>query len=94
MPESKSHFISLISLPLLLDIHKNVPTASHFVMSDPPATNLPMDMGRKKGDEKDVDGLIHVKEGYFRYIDVLFEWCKYMNPWQVSQLTPFGCRAD
>jgi hypothetical protein len=34
--------------------------------------------------ESSEDGLVLVKEGYFRYIDILFEWCKYMNPWQVG----------
>jgi hypothetical protein len=24
-----------------------------------------------------------VKEGYFKYIEIMFEWHKYMNPWQV-----------
>lgn len=49
------------------------------------------------GDGEDGEELVHVKEGYFRYIDILFEWCRYMNPWQVSQLTLFlieRVRAD
>ena len=57
-------------------------------MSDPPTTTTPIKEDVQKGDRKDGEGLIHVQEGYFRYIDVLFEWCKYMNPWQVSQLEP------
>jgi hypothetical protein len=38
----------------------------------------------KMDKESTEDGLVLVKEGYFRYIDILFEWCKYMNPWQVG----------
>jgi len=53
-------------------------------MSDPPTTTTTAKVDVQKGGEKDGDGFVHVKEGYFRYIDVLFEWCKYMNPWQVS----------
>jgi hypothetical protein len=53
-------------------------------MSDPPITTAPAVADVKIRDEKDREGLIHVKERYFRYIDVLFEWCKYMNPWQVN----------
>jgi hypothetical protein len=60
-------------------------------MSDPPVTT-PADVQGRDGDKG--EGLVHVKEGYFRYIDVLFEWCKYMNPWQVSQLLVTAGRAD
>lgn len=38
----------------------------------------------KEDEEGRDEGLVLVKEGYFRYIDILFEWCKYMNPWQVK----------
>jgi hypothetical protein len=57
-------------------------------MSDPRITTPTTKVEVKEGDGEEGDGLIHVKKGYFRYIDILFEWCKYMNPWQVSQLTP------
>jgi hypothetical protein len=63
-------------------------------MSDPPITTPSVHMEGKTGDGEKGEELVHVKEGYFRYIDVLFEWCKYMNPWQVSQLTPPCSRAD
>lgn len=59
-------------------------------MSDPPVTTVPATMDVQGRDGEKGEGLVHVKEGYFRYIDVLFEWCKYMNPWQVSQLTRLG----
>jgi len=55
-------------------------------MADPPvSTNISaQEGGGKVGDEKSgEDELLLVKDGYFRYIDILFEWCKYMNPWQV-----------
>lgn len=55
-------------------------------MADPPVLTTPSDQGGagKVGDGKsEEDGLLLVKDGYFRYIDILFEWCKYMNPWQV-----------
>ena len=56
-------------------------------MADPPvpAITSGQEGGGKVGDEKSQeDGLLLIKDGYFRYIDILFEWCKYMNPWQVS----------
>lgn len=64
-------------------------------MSDPPALkasyeNVDAELQDPKTLEEggaDETGLILVKEGYFRYIDILFEWCKYMNPWQVSPYT-------
>jgi hypothetical protein len=59
-------------------------------MSDPPVTHVSAQGEVKEGEVEAGDGLVHVKEGYFRYIDVLFEWCKYMNPWQVSQLKRLG----
>jgi hypothetical protein len=59
-------------------------------MSDPPVTTVPVTADVQGRDGEKGEGLVHVKEGYFRYIDVLFEWCKYMNPWQVSQLTDSG----
>jgi len=57
-------------------------------MSDPPDITPSNESDLKLGDGEEAEELIHVKEGYFRYIDILFEWCKYMNPWQVSQLEP------
>ena len=62
-------------------------------MSDPPVIMPPVELEaeqseREEGEEG--EELVHVKQGYFRYIDVLFEWCKYMNPWQVSQLARLG----
>lgn len=29
-------------------------------------------------------GLVLVKEGYYKYTDILFDWHKHMNIWQVS----------
>jgi len=52
-------------------------------MADPPVlttTSAQEGVGDEKSQE---EGLLLVKDGYFRYIDILFEWCKYMNPWQV-----------
>jgi len=54
-------------------------------MAEPPTTKVNSESIEEsslpgKGEEE----LMLVKEGYFRYIDILFEWCKYMNPWQVS----------
>jgi hypothetical protein len=57
-------------------------------MSDPPITDVPVQGEVKEEAGEKGEGLVHVIEGYFRYIDVLFEWCKYMNPWQISQLPP------
>lgn len=55
-------------------------------MTDPPHSDGPTvhPSGESvTAKESTEDGLVLVKKGYFRYIDILFEWCKYMNPWQV-----------
>jgi len=60
-------------------------------MTDPPTTNTVSvkedEIKQNGGEGGRGEGLVLVKEGYFRYIDILFEWCKYMNPWQVHQLS-------
>jgi len=54
-------------------------------MADPPSTHPKPEITEAASDPgKGEEELILVKDGYFRYIDILFEWCKYMNPWQVS----------
>jgi hypothetical protein len=60
-------------------------------MADPPITTTEInqkvvedEVEEKTGQVNEDGQLVLVKEGYFRYIDILFEWCKYMNPWQVS----------
>jgi hypothetical protein len=57
------------------------PPPSDIIQQVPQAADIPLDEIGKEGEDA---GLVLVKEGYFRYIDILFEWCKYMNPWQVS----------
>jgi hypothetical protein len=53
-------------------------------MADPPITQVSDEQNDTVAEGKGEEELVCVKEGYFRYIDILFEWCKYMNPWQVS----------
>jgi hypothetical protein len=58
-------------------------------MADPPVASTPStkDEGGEVGEEQiEEEEFLVVKDGYFRYIDILFEWCKYMNPWQVCLL--------
>jgi hypothetical protein len=57
-------------------------------MADPPvvSTTTTKDEGGAVGEDTiEKEEFQVVKDGYFRYIDILFEWCKYMNPWQVCR---------
>jgi hypothetical protein len=59
-------------------------------MADPPVTSTPStkdERGAVGEEQIEKEEFLVVKDGYFRYIDILFEWCKYMNPWQVCLQT-------